>query len=87
MKVETSSRTCIASREGDVMSRIRLLSRSWSEAAAGYQKEIVPRFMPWTLHALQSLKACGLPPGLILVPACGPGECRAPVGAWVSSAG
>ena len=69
------------------MSRIRLLSRSWSEAAAGYQKEIVPRFMPWTLHALQSLKACGLPPGLILVPACGPGECRTPVGAWVSSAG
>ncbi|KAL0018269.1 hypothetical protein WJX79_009042 [Trebouxia sp. C0005] len=54
--------------------RQELLRRSWTQVADQYERHLVPRFMPWTQHTIRRFLAQKLPPGLILVPACGPGH-------------
>ncbi|RMZ52231.1 hypothetical protein APUTEX25_001621 [Auxenochlorella protothecoides] len=51
-----------------------MLQRSWSEAAAAYQEHMVPRFVPWTLATLDAFGSTRIPEGLVVVPACGPGQ-------------
>eukprot|EP00884_Botryococcus_braunii_P022392 jgi/Botrbrau1/8837/Bobra.0335s0024.1 len=54
--------------------RKRLLAKSWTAVANGYERDLVPRFAPWTSLLLDALSAQELPPGLLLVPTCGPGQ-------------
>lgn len=50
--------------------RRSLLARAWDEAAAGYDRYLVPRFEPWLTAAVRAVP--DLPPGPIVVPCCGP---------------
>lgn len=57
--------------------RLRLLARSWTMVAEGYDKSFSSRFAPWQHDAIAQLQAV-LPAGgsgTIAVPACGPGRC------------
>ncbi len=58
------------------MSALGLLAESWTQAAAGYDAEVVPRFDPWTQDVIAQLRlhAAALPPGACVVPTCGPGQ-------------
>lgn len=51
--------------------RRALLARAWDEAADGYERYFVPRFMPWIATAVRAVAEATLPPGPILVPCCG----------------
>jgi len=55
---------------------LTLLAHSWTQVAAMYEAQLVPRFDPWTQDALAHLKqhASALPPGVCVVPCCGPGQ-------------
>jgi SAM-dependent methyltransferase len=46
------------------------LAEAWSDAAAEYERYLVPRFAPWVAAAAGAL-AGDLPPGPLLVPCCG----------------
>lgn len=55
--------------------RLKLLARSWTMVAEGYDKSFSSRFAPWQRDAIAELQAA-LPAndsGTIAVPACGPG--------------
>jgi len=56
--------------------RANLLSRSWDEAASGYDAYFGPRFMPWARDTLGHLveRESQMPSGPILAAACGPGR-------------
>ncbi|KDD72762.1 hypothetical protein H632_c2930p0 [Helicosporidium sp. ATCC 50920] len=56
------------------MKRVQLLRKSWSEVSTAYEHEFVSKFMPWTETALHHFGLRPLPPGTIVVPACGPGQ-------------
>ena len=58
-----------------------ILASSWTTAAPGYNEIFVPRFQPWTDDALKHLQthARTLPPGIVLVPCCGPGQELPPI--------
>jgi SAM-dependent methyltransferase len=47
------------------------ITRSWDEAAAGYEAYYVPRFAPWVAAAVAVLNGGPLPGGPVLVPCCG----------------
>jgi len=53
-----------------------LISQSWTDVADDYDRNLVPRFAPWTNTALDTLgaHAASLPPGAVYVPCCGPGQ-------------
>ncbi|KAL4440261.1 hypothetical protein ABPG75_003262 [Micractinium tetrahymenae] len=56
--------------------RLKLLARSWTMVAEGYDKSFSGRFGPWQRDAIAQLQAA-LPAsgrGTIAVPACGPGQ-------------
>lgn len=56
--------------------RLKLLARSWTMVAEGYDKSFSSRFAPWQRDAIAELQAA-LPAndsGTIAVPACGPGQ-------------
>ena len=56
--------------------KFALLAQSWTQAAQMYEAELVPRFDPWTQDALAQLRyhALLLPPGVCVLPCCGPGQ-------------
>jgi SAM-dependent methyltransferase len=61
-----------------MMNRLKLLAKSWSIAANGYNDLLVPRFAPWTDDVLKAV-AHELPksipkPRRCCVPCCGPGQ-------------
>ncbi|KAK9812612.1 hypothetical protein WJX72_000552 [[Myrmecia] bisecta] len=55
--------------------RKQLLRESWTQIALPYERDLVPRFLPWTHHTLDAFTGLNLPPhGQVVVPACGPGH-------------
>lgn len=58
--------------------RLKLLARSWTIVAEGYDRSFSSRFAHWQREAIAELQAA-LPAGghgTIAVPACGPGRSR-----------
>lgn len=70
------SGTCSTAATADDSQELALLAESWTQAAEGYEAQLVPRFQPWTQDALAQLNqfAHSLPPGACVVPTCGPGQ-------------
>ena len=70
------SSVCAATTAATGGQELAQLAQSWTQASAIYEAQLVPRFDPWTQDALAQLRqhASALPPGVCVVPCCGPGQ-------------